>query len=134
MLTPGRVNWRIRLNSTRVSRSESDAVGSSMISRRQSCESARAMPTICRWATDSSPTGRARVERVRLAEPLEQRARLAAHRARSSSKPAELSRLAADENVVEGAEVRERDRFLVDDGDAGGFAARARRRAAAARR
>src|SRR5439155_25487320 len=62
------------------------------------------------------------VERVGLAETLEELAGFAAHGGAVEKESAELSRFAADENVVEGAEVRKSERFLVDHGDAGGFA------------
>ncbi len=56
MLTPSAFNCRITRNSTCVSRVDSDAVGSSMIKSRHLCDSARAIPTICRCAMGNSPT------------------------------------------------------------------------------
>ena len=55
--TPSAVSSRMTRNSTSTSAALSADVGSSMISTRASCASARAISTICCWPSRRSPTG-----------------------------------------------------------------------------
>ena len=93
-------------------------VGSSMMTIRASSDSALAISTSWRCASERSATGVSGLEVD--AEAVEQRRDLA-RRARgvSISRAGRTHRLAADEDVGRDVEIVEQVQFLVDEGDAG---------------
>ena len=97
------------------SRWPSGAVGSSRMRTLGSCDSALAISTSCRSASDRLPTRRrGRNARGRAARA--PRRSCAAHRA--DVEQAEAARLAAERDVLRDREVRQQAELLVDGGDA----------------
>ena len=117
-LTPSRLQLGDDLEQPRRSRRAVRLeVGSSMMTSRASSDSALAISTSCRWASDSSATGVSARNRRRAARAAASPARCSAGRSTSRSGPP-MHRLAADEDIGGDVEIVEQVEFLVHEGDA----------------
>jgi hypothetical protein len=112
---PAARSWPMMRYSSRISRCDSAAVGSSMMTTRASCDRARAISTKWRCATDRSFT------RARTGSDTSRRANsFSAFALRCAPVDAPAARrLAADVDVLGHGEFVEHDRFLVHGGDPG---------------
>ena len=113
---PCAVSSRMIRNRLPTSSWASTALGSSMMISRASCDSARAMLTICLPAAGSDRTIRPAGSRAWPSRPRISRG-LACHRAPADE--AEPARLVAEEHVLRHRQVVDQVEFLVDGGDAG---------------
>ena len=119
MLTP----WALRSAITPISRSVSERVreevGSSMMTSRASSDSALAISSSWRWASDRSATG---VSGLKSAPTRSQQAAdlLAELAAVDQPERSAIARLAADEDIGRGVQIVEEVQLLMHEGDAAG--------------